>query len=571
MRFEELSDDAIRTIAQALLRCDDRRSLRDAVARGEAVLALAATCRAVHRALRQGVLDEARLYAHARIWPQRDGAGMIATQAADERRSQRLLAFVEDAHAVGAFRSAGRDARPNRRDFNSAERKCEVVSRRATFGAYIPVHVSAGTDDVVVTVEEAPDEDDPDVIEVWNTTRIETALVARRRSASGAFEMCGAPIPDAGYENLVACPGIRMCVIQGTDQLDKLGESYDVFDVNDLAALGATKTSFVSVYEWSGDAFQLVERHRLVVGPKRDIHNVFLNARNEPCVLMGYRGSLVTLHNLCSTEPVVNWLGVDPSQRARDRMANVAENDWFAVHNFTTGRSSTPWLGSSHALDVSASDDAATLVVTTRDGVVLFSGPDYDEVPPRELLYERAPLSNHLPVFGSREHAEVQELQRTGSAAPTVSELSPNGQFLFLQSDNGLCVLLASGEHGDFARGRAYSLTTYRGLKLVLNVVAFTRCSRYCVFKANLHGALLCVDLHRMLATHDRRVPERAIRSLGPLPAPEAFTPPHLHLGANMVLGFPVGDQRGLLALTRRAPEGAAHGPRADRALDPSA
>lgn len=558
MRFEELSDDAIGSIAQALLRCDDRRSLRDAVARGEAVLALAATCRAVHRALRQGVLDEARLYARARIWPQRDGAGMIATQAADERRSLRLLAFVDDAHAVGAFRSAGPDARPNRKDFNSAERKCEVVSHRHTFGAYIPIHVPAGTDDVVMTVEEAPDDDDPDVIEAWNTTRIETALVARRRSASGAFEICGATIPDAGYENLVACPGIRTCVIQGTDQLDKLGESYDVFDVNDLAALGATKTSFVSVYEWSGDAFQLVERHRLALGPNRDIHNVFLNARNEPCVVMAYHGSLLTLRNRCSTEPVMDWLGVEHSQRTRDRMAHVAENDWFAVHNFTTGRSSTPWLGLSYTVDVSATDDAATLAVMTHDGVVFFSGPDYDEVPPRELLYERAPLSNHLPVFGSREHAEVKELQRTGWAAPNVSQLSPNGQFLFLQSDNGLCVLLASGEHGDFARGRAYSLATYRGLKLTMNVVAFTRCSRYCVFRANLNGPLLCVDLHRMLATHDRRVPERAIRPLGPLPAPEDFVPSHLHFGANMVLAIPAGGRRGLIALTHRAPEGAA-------------
>ena len=552
MRFEELSDDAIRTIARALLRCDDRRSLRDAVARGEAVLALAATCRAVHRALQEGVVDEARLYARARIWPQRDGAGMIATQAADERRSLRLLAFVDDAHAVGAFRSAGPDARPNRKDFNSAERKCEVVSHTYTFGAYIPIHVPAGTDDVVVTVEEAPD---VDMIELM---RVETALVARRRSASGAFEMCGAPIPDAGYENLVACPGIRACVVQDTHHLDKLGESYDVFDVNDLAALGATKTSFVSVYEWSGDAFQLVERHRLALGPNRNIHNVFLNARNEPCVLMGYRGSLLTLHNRCSTEPVVDWLGIDQSQRARDRMAHVAENDWFAVHNFTTGRSSTPWLGKSYAVDVSASDDAATLAVTTYDGVVLFSGPDYDEVPPQELLYERAPLSNHLPVFGSPEHAEVKELQRTGWAAPNVCQLSPNGQFLFLQSDNGLCVLLASGEHGDFARGRAYSLATYRGLKLTMSTVAFTRCSRYCVFSATLDGPLLCVDLHRMLATHDRRVPERAIRSLGPLPAPEDFVPRHLHFGANMVLAIPAGGWEGLIALTHRAPEGAA-------------
>ena len=555
MRFEELSDDAIRTIARALLRCDNRRSLRDAVARGEAVLALAATCRAVHRALQEGVVDEARLYAHARIWPQRDGAGMVATQAADERRSQRLLAFVEDAHTVGAFRSAERDARPNRKDFNSAERKCEVVSHRPTFGASIPIHLPAGTDDVVVTVEDAPEEDDADVIDAM---RIETALVARRRSASGAFATCGAPIPDAGYENLVAFPGIRACVVQHPYHLDKLGESYDVLDVADVAALDGTRTSFVSVYEWSGDAFKLVERHRLVVGPSRDIHNVFLNARNEPCVLMGYRGSLLTLHNRCSTEPVMNWLGVDHSQRARDRMANVAENEWFAVHNFTTGRSSTPWLGVSYAVDASASDDAATLVVTTCDGVVLFSGPDYDEVPPRELLYERAPLSNHLPVFGSREHAEVKELQRTGWAAPTVCQLSPNGQFLFLQSDNGLCVLLASGERGDFARGRAYSLTTYWGLKLVLSRVAFTRCSRYCVFKVDLNNTLLCVDLHRMLATHDRRVPESAIRSLGPLPAPEHFTPAHLHFGANMVLAVPNGGQPGLIALTHRAPEGAA-------------
>ena len=552
MRFEELSDDAIRTIAQALLRCDDRRSLRDAVARGEAVLALAATCRAVHRALRQGVLDEARLYARARIWPRRDGADMIATQAADERRSQRLLAFVEDAHGVGSFRSSGRDARPNRKDFNSAERKCEVVSHRPTFGAYVPIHLPAGTDDVVVTVEEAPDED------MIDPMRMETALVARRRSASGAFEMCGAPIPDAGYENLVACPGIRACVVQHTHHLDKLGESYDVFDVNDLAALGGTTTSFVSVYEWGGDAFQLVERHRLALGPNRDIHNVFLNARNEPCVLMGYHGSLVTLLNYCSTEPVMNWLDLGRSQRARDRMANVTENAWFAVHNFTTGRSSRPLLGEPHVVDVSASDDAATLAVLLRDGVVLFSGPDYDEVPPRELLYERAPLSNHLPVFGSPEHAEVKELQRTGYAAPSHSQMSPNGQFLFLQSEHGLCVLLASGERGDFARGRAYSLTTYRGLKLVINTVAFTRCSRYCVFKANLNGTLLCVDLHRMLATHDRRVPERAIHSLGPLPAPEHFTPSHLHFGANMVLAIPAGGRRGLIALAHRAPEGAA-------------
>lgn len=558
MRFEELSDDAIGSIAQALLRCDDRRSMRDAVARGEAVLALAATCRAVHRALRQGVLDKARLYARARIWPRRDGADMIATQAADERRSQGLLAFVEDAHAVGVFRSAGRDARPNRRDFNSAERKCEVVSQRRTFGAYVPIDLPAGADDVVVSIEEVPDDADED--EEVNPLRGNTALVARRRSASGAFEICGQPIPEAGYENSTACPGIRTCVIQDRYHLEKLGESYEALADVPGAFLGnLTRTSYVSAYEWGGDGFKLVERHRLLVGLKRDVHNVFLNARNEPCVLMAYRGNLVTLHNLCSTDPVMDWLGVERSQRARDRMANVAENDWFAVHNFTTGRSSTPWLGSSHALDVHASDGAATLAVTTCDGVVLFSGPDYDEVPPRELLYERAPLSNHLPVFGSPEHAEVTELQRTGSAAPTVSQLSPNGQFLFVQSGNGLCLLLASGEQGDFARGRAYSLATYRGLKLVLNGVTFTQCSRYCVFKANLHSTLLCVDLQRMLATHDRRVPERAIRPLGPLPAPEHFTPPIPEFAAKMVLAVPSNDQPGLLALAHRAPEGAAH------------
>ena len=253
-----------------------------------------------------------------------------------------------------------------------AERKCEVLSQRRTFNAYVPIDLPAGADDVVVSIEEVSDDEDED--EEFNPLRRNTSLVARRRSASGAFEICGEPISEAGYENVTACPGIRTCVIQDRYNLEKLGESYEALVVPGAFLDSLTRTSYVSAYEWGGDGFKLVERHRLLVGLKRDVYNVFLNARNEPCVLMAYRGNLVALHNLCSTDPVMNWLGVERSQRARDRMANVAENDWFAVHNFTTGHSSTPWLGSSHALDVSASEDAATLAVTTSDGVILFRG-----------------------------------------------------------------------------------------------------------------------------------------------------------------------------------------------------
>ena len=561
MRFEELSDDAIRTIAQALLRCDDRRSLRDAVARGEAVLALAATCRAVHRALRQGVLDEARLYAHARIWPRCNGAGMVATQAADERRSQRLLAFVEDAHTVGAFRSAGSGARPNRKDFNSAERKCEVVSKTQMWDPYVPIHLPAGTDDVVMTLDEVPrDDSDDEGDEDGNAL-----LIARRRSASGAFDKCGEPIPVSEYKNQAQGRGRRTCVVQRCDHLEALGESYDAAELP-----RCTAARFVSVYEWRGDAFHLVERHRVLehdegvaVRPESMMLRVFLNARDEPCVVMKYHGTIATLCEHCRTEPSVNWMPAVEFINC-SRQDTAVPQDWFAVHNFATGRSTDIFPG--EVFEVSASDNAATLAVVTPDGVRVFTGPDYDDVVPQEVRYERAPLSNHLPVFGSSEHPTLTELRR--SSKWYMCEMSPNGQFLFLHAPCGLVVLLASGEGGDFARGRAYTIEVYRGSELrVDHGVAFTRCSRYCVLTGRVgherhENALLRVDLHRMLGTHERRVPECAIKPLGPLPAPPLFIPRNLCFGEDIVFacgGHPAS--RGLIALTTHPSPGHGRSP----------